>query len=165
VGDRLYLYYRGTARRHNKVAREFDPAIAADQDTRTMAIGLATLRLDGFASLDASYAGGTLTTRPYALDGDELSLNVKADYGQVQVELLDEDGTPIPGYSRDDCLPLEADGVDVRVRWRERASLRALGGRPVRLRLRLANARLYSYRCVPSDGESRTISRKAAGER
>ncbi|HEX2326833.1 MAG TPA: hypothetical protein VHQ00_15650 [Chloroflexota bacterium] len=35
----------------------------------------------------------------------------------------------------------------------------------VRLRLRLANARLYSYRCVPSDGESRTISRRGAGER
>ena len=78
VGDKLYIYYRGTARRHAKIPREFDPPIAADQDPGTMGIGLAMLRLDGFASLNASFDGGQITTRPFALAGDELWINAKA---------------------------------------------------------------------------------------
>ena len=37
-----------------------------------MGIGLAMLRLDGFASINASFDGGQITTRPFALVGDEL---------------------------------------------------------------------------------------------
>jgi len=148
VEDRLYIYYRGTARRHNKVPREYDARIAPDQDPRTMAIGLATLRLDGFASLDASYDGGTVVTTPLLLDGAALSLNVKADYGEVRVELLDEGGQPLPGYGEDDCLPVQTDGVAVHVRWRERRSVAGLAGNVSKLRFVLRNARLYSYRCV-----------------
>ena len=146
-GDRLLIYYRGTARRHNKVPREFDPAIAADQDPGEMAIGLATLRRDGFASVNASYDGGTLTTVPYVLAGDALTLNVKADYGRVRVELLDAAGDPLPGFEAAACRAVTEDSVDAPVRWAGDPSLRALGGRPVRLRFRLANARLYAYRC------------------
>jgi hypothetical protein len=129
------------------VPREYDPAIDVDQDRRTMAIGLATLRLDGFASVGASYDGGSLTTTPAILAGDTLSLNVKADYGRVVVELLDESGTAIDGFGDDDCLPVEVDGVDVPIAWRQRSSLRSLAGRPVQLRFQLYNARLYAYRC------------------
>jgi hypothetical protein len=150
VGDRLFLYHRGTARRHNKVRKEHDPGIAPDQDPRSMAIGLAFLRLDGFASVQSSFDGGTLTTVPYCLGGDQLALNVKADYGQVLVELLDEQGQPLPGYARHDCLPVQADSVRARVQWKERTALAAAGDGPVALRFHLYNARLYSYRCSGS---------------
>ena len=148
VGDKLYLYYRGTARRHNKVPREYDPRIAPDQDPRSMAIGLATLRRDGFASLAASYDGGMVVTTPALLAGDTLSLNVKADYGEVRVALLEEDGTSLPGYAEDDCIPINVDGTDVPVAWRERRSLAAAAGRSVSVRFTLRNARLYSYRSL-----------------
>ena len=113
-----------------------------------MAIGLATLRRDGFASVGASYDGGSLTTVPYVFDGDALTLNVKADYGQVQAELLDERGAPLPGFDRASCVPVREDSVDARLRWRGAGSLRVLEGRPARLRLHLVNARLYAYRSV-----------------
>jgi hypothetical protein len=148
VGDTLYLYYRGTARRHNKVPREYDPRIAPDQDPRSMAIGLATLRRDGFASLAASYDGGAIVTTPAVLTGDALCLNVKADYGDVRAALLGPDGTPLAGYAEDDCLPVRADGTDVPVAWRERRTLSATAGQPVSLRFTLRNARLYSYRAL-----------------
>jgi hypothetical protein len=147
VGDRLYIYYRGTARRHNKVAKEFDPRIAPDQDPGTMAIGLATVRRDGFASLDASFDGGTVTTGVLSLGGSALSVNVKADYGEVRVAVLREDGEAVEGFAEEDCAPLHTDSVAARVRWKGGHSLEALAGRPVRLRFRLKNARLYSYRC------------------
>ncbi len=146
VGDRLHIYYRGTARRHAKVPREYDPRLAADQDPRTMAIGLATVRLDGFASVAASFDGGCLTTTPWRTEGAQLLLNVKADYGQVLVECLDAAGTPLPGFAGADCVPVTVDHVAAAVRWRERADLRALGGQPFCLRFHLHNARLYSYR-------------------
>ena len=148
VGDRLYIYYRGTARRHNKIAKEYDPRIAPDQDSRTMAIGLATLRADGFASVCASYDGGSLTTTLLRSAGDELVLNLKADYGQVLVACLDGENRVIPGFGRKDCVPLQVDAVDARVRWREKANVRELRERPFKLRFYLFNARLYSYRCV-----------------
>ena len=148
VGDRLYIYYRGTPRRHNKVPREYDPRIAADQDTHTMAIGLATLRADGFASVSASYDGGRLTATPMRSAGNELVLNVKADYGQVLVECLDLEGEAISGFSSEDCVPVKVDSVEARVRWKEKANIGELRGRGFKLRFHLHNARLYSYCCV-----------------
>jgi hypothetical protein len=146
VDDKIYLYYRGTARRHNKVPQEYDPRIAPDQDPRTMAIGLATLRRDGFASLGASYDGGEVVTAPALLAGDALSLNVKADYGEVRVAVLGQGGEPLAGYGEEDCVPVREDGTDVLVRWRERKSPAGAARQPVRLRIVLRNARLYSYR-------------------
>ncbi|HNZ38551.1 MAG TPA: hypothetical protein PKN69_03375 [Candidatus Latescibacteria bacterium] len=150
VGDQLFIYYRGTARRHNKVKGEFEPRIDSDQDRRTMSIGLATLRLDGFASIAASYDGGYITTRPMVLGGDLLSVNAVSDYGEVRVEILDEKGETIPGYSAQDCIPVSVDRVEAEVAFRDRRSLSEISGRTVKLRFHLKNARLYSFRATYS---------------
>ena len=42
------------------------------------AMGLATLRLDGFVSLDASDEGGMMTTRPPEVTGEVLKINDRA---------------------------------------------------------------------------------------
>lgn len=55
------------------------------------------LHLDGFASLASNYDGGRVTIRPFALNGNELWVNAKTDYGQLTVELLDGEEKPIPG--------------------------------------------------------------------
>lgn len=147
VGGKLHIYYRGTSRRHAKVPREYDPSIAADQDPRTMSIGLATLRLDGFASMNASFDGGTVTTRPYRLAGTKLILNVKSDYGKVLVELLDESDKPVRGFGKEDCHAVQADSCDAEVAWGRR-SLAEVRDIPIKLKFHLHNARLYSYRVV-----------------
>jgi hypothetical protein len=146
VGDRLFIYYRGTAHRHNKNPREYDPRLVADQGVHSMAIGLATLRADGFASVAASYDGGQLTTTLLHSDGNELVLNLKADYGQVQVECLDAENQIIPGYSKEECVPLQVDAVDARVEWQQGKNLAPLKDCSFKLRFHLYNARLYSYR-------------------
>ncbi|NKB66552.1 MAG: hypothetical protein GKR89_05790 [Candidatus Latescibacteria bacterium] len=147
VGDKLYIYYRGTARRHAKIAREFDPRLSRDQDPGSMGIGLATLRLDGFASIGASFDGGCLTTRPLVLGGETLWVNAKADYGQLTVELLDAEDKPLPGYRAEDCVAVNQDSVAVAVRWGDGRGLGPLQGRPVKIRFGLCNARLYAYWC------------------
>ena len=147
VGDQLYLYYRGTPRRHAKVPREFDPSIDADQTPCTMSIGLATLRLDGFASVAGSYDVGSVTTKPFLRHMDTLYVNAKADHGRLRVELLGEDGQePLAGFSVDDCIPITQDSVHTPVQWGE-SGARALPEGPIRLRFELTNARLFAYWC------------------
>jgi hypothetical protein len=108
-------------------------------------IGLATLRVDGFVSLDASPMGGVVTTKPLTLEGDGLFVNCVSDWGHVRVEVTDEDGRPVPRFGRDDCDDLRADGTRLAVSWRGRPDLRAVRGRAVRLRFHLQNARLYAF--------------------
>ena len=81
-----------------------------------------------------------MTTRPFALNGNELWVSTKADYGQLTVELLDGEEKPIPGYAAEDA-------VAIPVRWHGDGGLSTLGGQPVRLHFMLNNARLYAYWC------------------
>ncbi len=140
VGDRLFIYYRGLANRHQ-------PYKGKDEAYRKGGgLGLATLRADGFASLNASYDGGRVTTRLFRTHGLRLRVNAKADFGRLWVELLDRAGKPVPGFTRADCQPMQADRVDQPIVWKNDPTLEKLKGQPIRLRFHLENARLYSYR-------------------
>ena len=139
VGNKLYFYYRHTANRHT-------PYVGKDTTDKAGGLGLATLRLDGFASLAAGFEGGRLTTKPFRFTGSELQVNAKANFGQLTVEVLDEQGQPLPGFTDGDCLPLSADGVEQPIHWKESKSLAQLKDRPICLRFNLKNVRLYAYR-------------------
>ena len=60
--------------------------------------------------------------------------------------MLAENGTPLQGYGADDRAPLRADAVRHAVTWGVRDRLPT--ERPVRLRFRLRDAGLYSYRLL-----------------
>jgi hypothetical protein len=142
VGDRLYIYYRGLANRHT-IDGVYDGK--DDADRAGGGIGLATLRVDGFASLAASYSGGRVTTKLFRFVGEKLRVNAKSDSGRILVEVLDEAGAPIDGFKTDDCRPFSADTIAGQVEWENQPTLAPLKGRPVRLRFHLHNARLFSY--------------------
>jgi hypothetical protein len=108
------------------------------------AIGLATLRKDGFASLDAGGAAGTITTKRLLGAAGPLRVNYKAAGGSLKVEVLDENGKALPGFSRDDCEPLNGDSVDQVVRWKGSSEVPRQTG-PVRFRFVLQNAAIYSF--------------------
>src|SRR5687767_9214228 len=82
-----------------------------------MGVGLATLRLDGFVSVEAREAG-TLTTRPLVFLGDTLVVNANAAGGSLRVEALDGAGKPIAGFGADDCEPITTDSVRHVVAWK-----------------------------------------------
>ena len=136
VRDELWIYYSGRTYRHG-------PYAGKAQGPRWGAIGLARLRLDGFASLGASFDGGTVQTRPFVLPAGELHLNVKADHGEVAVEVLDEENRPLAGYK---SAPIKGDEVLLPVTWHAGLGLTSLAGRTVSLRVTLRNARLYAFR-------------------
>jgi hypothetical protein len=143
VGDKLHIYYRGFSRRH----KPFGLKGGFNDTYEAGGVGLATIRLDGFASLAAGFDGGQVTTKPVIFEGSTLSINAKADaHARVVVEVLAETGQVIPGYSAEDCTAMTSDRVDHAVSWKANNDVGPLAGRPVRLRFHLTNARLYSYR-------------------
>lgn len=95
------------------------------------------LRLDGFASAHAGFAGGELLSRPIVTDGTRLELNYSTSAaGSVRVEV---EGTPIK--SRE----LIGDEIN---RICDLPDLGSVRGKPIRLRFHLKDADLFSYRFV-----------------
>ncbi|MDI1311750.1 hypothetical protein [Prosthecobacter sp.] len=106
-----------------------------------------TLRLDGFASLHADYAGGEMTTQPFTFTGKALHLNLSTGAaGSVAVEIQDADGKPLPGFTLDDCKAISYDDIDRVIAWKAGSDVSALAGKPVRLRWVLKDADVFSFR-------------------
>lgn len=107
------------------------------------------LRLDGMVSVNAGYEGGEFVTKPFTYTGDSLVLNFETSAaGSIRLELQDERGHPIPGYELENFPPLWGDKIEHTVAWtanpRWGTSLKKLEGLPIRLRVVLRDADLYS---------------------
>lgn len=106
-------------------------------------VGLATLRRDGFASLDAGAQGGTLTTRPVTFTGRQLFVNAACPHGDLRVEVLDA------ASSRALLPPFTAAGIDSTKQ--RLGDVSACAGKAVRLRFRLTCGNLFAFWVSPSD--------------
>ncbi|MCB0474125.1 MAG: LamG domain-containing protein [Flavobacteriaceae bacterium] len=95
-GNEIWQYYFGETQYHS--------AFKKDLDGR--GVYRLVQRLDGFVSLDSPYDREVeMTTKPFTFDGDFLSLNIDTDAaGYTQIGILDENGTPIEGFSLDECI-------------------------------------------------------------
>jgi len=107
--------------------------------------GLATLRRDGFASIDAGQDGGLLTTKLVTFDGRHLFVNADTISGELRVEVLDSHGTVVDPYSADNCVPMSIDGTRQMVMWEGSDDLSSLRSTPLRFRFHLTNGSLYSF--------------------
>ena len=106
-----------------------------------------TLRVDGFASATAPFAGGELLTRPLVFSGNRLSINFATSAaGSAQVEIQSSDGKPLAGHTLADCPEIIGDQTERAVSWKQGPDVGPLAGKPVRLRLVLKDADLYSLR-------------------
>ena len=134
---RLWIYYGGKT-----------GTVSVENGTEPFqAMCLATLREDGFVSLDADASGGHVTTKAMDVAGRNLHLNVDvAEGGSVRVALLGERGKPLSGFSASDCEPIIGDRLDALVSWKGGADLSELAGQPIRVRIELKDAQLYALR-------------------
>jgi hypothetical protein len=139
VGDRLYFYMSGRA------------GVAGRRASGDTFTGLATIRRDGFVSLDADFDSRIVTTRQVIFKGKALFLNADAARGEVRVEVLDAKGAVVPGYSAAESIALHSDNTLAAVKWKRGADLSKLAGKPVKFRFILRNARLFSFWVSPDD--------------
>lgn len=150
-GDRLWFYYIGFQGDKDRL----DPHWMKNGMYDRGSTGIAFLRRDGFASMDAGSDGGTLTTRPVRFSGEHLFVNVDCPDGKLLVEVLDEQNRPIEPFTADRCEPVSADSTLTQITWKDAPGLAALKGKPVRLRFHLTSGSLYSFWVSPStDGRS-----------
>ena len=139
VGDSLYFYSSG--RRLNN--------IMWDSYTST---GLATLRRDGFVSMHAGKEERFLITEKLMFDGKYLFVNadVKSGKASLDIEILDEDGNPIKGYTQKECITLrKIDSTKQMVAWKENKDLSSLRGKNIRLKFYGKNMDLYAFWISP----------------
>ena len=150
----VWIYYSGFDNLHNDFSED-----------HTGQIGLARLRQDGFASLDAT-AEGSVLTRPLKFRGQTLRVNVVLlgregdaseapgqvnfndnpdQHGDLKVEIQDMAGIPIPGYGAEESRLEATDQLHYTVSWPEKENLKEIQDRPVRLKFNLTRARLYSF--------------------
>jgi len=111
-----------------------------------------SLRLDGFASINAGYDGGEVITKPLTFAGSKLLLNFATSAaGGVRVEIQQVDGTPIPGFALADCQELIGNEIERPVAWAG-GNLSKLAGQPVRLRFVMKDADVFAIRFAPAEG-------------
>ena len=160
-GCEMLLHYSGRAHGHHAhrgLARRYG------------AIGVATLRIDGFCSLQAKEATGWLVTPPMRWPEAELRVNadprldITTHYGcadgEVRVEVRYPGGRPVKGLTFDDCVPQTAntfrDGpgdATRRVEWKSGKRIAELAGRNIRLAFRLRDAHLYTFKAAEPEND------------
>jgi hypothetical protein len=153
VGDRLYFY---VGARSGSGPRGWGNHSGEDSTY------LATLRRDGFASMDAGENEATLLTRPVRFAGRYLFVNANSEAGELRVEAIDSDGRVIPHFSRQECIPVHRDNTVQRIQWKGAPTLESLTGRVVRFKFYLRYGSLYAFWVSPSENGS-SLGYVAAG--
>jgi hypothetical protein len=106
-----------------------------------------SVRKQGFASMHADAKGGEFTTQPLKFTGNKLLLNYSTSAaGSVQIEILDEHGKPIPGYTLTDMPELYGDEFDAAATWKAGTDLSALTNKIIKLRVKMKDADLFALR-------------------
>ncbi|MBT3345383.1 MAG: hypothetical protein HN712_14690 [Gemmatimonadetes bacterium] len=141
AGDRMWIYYTAITTTHGGCLPE-----------KQITIARASWRLDGWVSLNAGQAGGSVETTPFESTGETLLVNVDAAGGLLTAEVLSEDGACVQvGYEAGACDAIQQDGTQLQISWRHRKTLPASG--TIRLRFQFANAKLFSWSTSPLGSE------------
>ena len=137
LGNEHFIYYTGQYARHHA------PKSAQRESGK---IGLAKLPLDRFIAQKADDKVGTILTKAFTLEGDNLNINVDASEGWIQVEVLDAKGKPITQFSEKAAKKYRSvDELRLRPEWRNGVDLSHLRGKTIRLRFILQNAKVYAF--------------------
>jgi len=144
--DTAHVYYHGwpVKHGHGRKNKGRTPNPTAPRP-RGGGIGLATLPADRFVALspDSPDDEAIVEMHPLHLSGTDLLLN--AEIGQIQVELLDERGIPIPGFTAAESRLIPHDHLRHRVLWNDCPLGSAPSLNPTSLRFILRDAELYAF--------------------
>ena len=139
IDDEWLIYYAGTNFDHHSRNRSRKDL----GEYRAMgAVRLPRGRLVGYIAGDVP---GDLITKSLKWTGGRLFLNVDGSKGSVEVAICSVGGHPIKGFSRNDAVPIQVDGVRVPVEFNGGASLASLRGQELRLRIYARRATVFGF--------------------
>ena len=111
-------------------------------------ISRVTFKQERIVGIEGGAAGGRFTTRPLAFTGNRLRINVEptGPDPELKVQLLSgESRDPIPGYSFEECRPIDSDSVAAQLSWRDSSLGAEVPRTGVRLHFSLRSMRVYSF--------------------
>jgi len=112
-------------------------------------VGLATMPRDRFAGVRPIESIGQITLKEVDLTAAaSITINADASGGAVRVEILNEDGYRLPGFTKDDAVPVAGDELRLPAVWKEK-SLNELPPGRYKLRLHLNNAEVFAVTIEP----------------
>ena len=87
---------------------------------------------------------GQVTLRALDLTGVKaITLNADASKGAARLEILDEDGYRLHGFTKDEAVPLNSDDIAHEAKWKEKRITDLPAGRYL-LRVHLEKADLFA---------------------
>lgn len=102
------------------------------------------IRKEGFAGYEAGEKEQVLVTKPLTFEGSKLFLNFATSaYGHIYVDLLNEDGTEIENAT---SFEIFGNHIDAPICLADGRDYAEFAGKPVRLRFRMLDAKLYALR-------------------
>jgi hypothetical protein len=124
-------------------------ATSGDDDCQNSGIGLATLPRDRFAGLLPMERIAQVTFKPIELaPGSGITINADASKGAMWLEALDADAYRIPGFRREEAVPISGDSLRHEPRWQSK-TLADLPAGIYHLRLHLDNAEVFAITIEP----------------
>ena len=139
LDDEIRIYYSGMSGKGEK--ENGDKFIESHAGG---SIAYATLRRDGFASMDGT---GELTTKDLTVTKDVkyLFVNANTSNGSLRAEILDTNGNVLEGYSKDDCVAFTGNNCCTKLTWNGANDLSFLQGKGFRIRFVMEEGELYSF--------------------
>jgi|TARA_B100001971_G_C18259526_1_gene585384 hypothetical protein len=140
-GEEIWQYYFGETQYHS----------AHIKDSAGRGVYRLVQRLDGFVSADSPYEKeAIMVTKPFVFEGNRLQLNIDTDgMGYAQVGFIDESGSPIEGFSVDDCIYINGDFIAENVEWLNKGvDVGELAGQTVQLVFRMRGSKLFAMQFV-----------------
>jgi len=158
VGGQLWFFHGGTSGHHDywMSTEKLDVPEARDLAAVHFAMGLATLRRDGFCSLDTGdVRPGVIATRPVFSSGTALFINARCRAGgSIRVTLTDPNGQTLEGCELAKCDLFTGDDVSHKVTWQGRDLIPGANTFR-RVVFHLRKAEIFSFRFAESDAEPR----------
>jgi hypothetical protein len=134
-GDLMRFYYGGRMYQHT-------PYKGPNTAKEGAGIGFATLKRGRFVSLESSFDGGTVTTKPLFIKGAGLELNANCRFGTIRITLIDSKGNEMPGWT---ATITGKDNIAIPVLFANR-NWKEITAQAVSVRFRLSNAQLFGFR-------------------
>ena len=115
----------------------------AQSSERHLTIATYRIREDGFCYYRNIGGNAFLGTRALHYGGGEITWNVQCPTGEFSVQVTDERGRTIEGYSFEECSAFHGDSTAWSPRWAGGRTLLPLAGRTIRFEMLLKTGSLY----------------------
>lgn len=107
-------------------------------------IGFANIPKDRLAGIEPMNGIGQITLKAVDLSNcQNISMNADATKGSIRVEILNEDGYRVRGFSKDDAIEIKGDSLRHSVLWKNK-NIKDLPAGRYRIRLHLENAEVFA---------------------